>query len=57
MVNGNDLIKHNHWPYLYLTYVNPDMGFLKTECHLDLNSAYIILSERILEPFYENVCI
>ena len=21
MVNGNDLIKHNYWPYLYLTYV------------------------------------
>ena len=21
MVNGNDLIKHNHWLYLYLTYV------------------------------------
>ena len=21
MVNGNDLIKHNYWPYIYLTYV------------------------------------
>ena len=21
MVNGNDLIKHNYWSYLYLTYV------------------------------------
>ena len=21
MVNGNDLIKQNYWPYLYLTYV------------------------------------
>ena len=20
MVNGNDLIKHNFWPYVYLTY-------------------------------------
>ena len=21
MVNGNALIKHNYWPYIYLTYV------------------------------------
>ena len=21
IVNGNDLIKHNYWPYLYLTFV------------------------------------
>ena len=21
MVNGNDLIKHNYWEYIYLTYV------------------------------------
>ena len=21
MVNGSDLIKHNYWPYIYLTYV------------------------------------
>ena len=29
------------------------MCFLKTECHLDLYMTYIILSERILEPFYK----
>ena len=21
MINGNDLIKHNYWPYLYSTYM------------------------------------
>ena len=21
MVNGNDLLKHNYWPYIYFTYV------------------------------------
>ena len=35
MVNGNDVIKQNYWPYLYLTYV----------------FWYIFLIARLLQPF------
>ena len=49
MVNGNGLIKHNYWPYLYLT--EPRCIYmLKTECHLDLYMAYIFLNARLLQP-------
>ena len=27
MVNGNDLIKHNYWPYLYLMFSQPRCVF------------------------------
>ena len=40
-----------------LCFLNPDVHFLKTECHLDLYMEYIFLNERILQLFYENVCI
>ena len=31
MVNGNDLIQHNYWPYLYfdVCFLNPDVYLLK----------------------------
>ena len=52
MVNGNDLIKHNYWPYIFdLCFLNPDVYILKNEWHLDLYIAYIFLSERILQTF------
>ena len=61
MINGNDLIKHNYWPYIYLTYV-----FLTQMCIslklggmyiCTLHIAYIFLNERVLQTFFENVCI
>ena len=53
IVNGNDLIKHNYWPHLYLTicFLNPDVYLLKTGCYSDLYMAYIFLNARLLQPF------
>ena len=61
MVNGNDLIKHNYWPYIYLIYVflNPDLYILKTEWYLDLYIAHCIyiFKRKNIADFFENVCI
>ena len=57
MVNGNDLVKHNYWPYIYLPYVflNPDVYILKTEWYLDLYIAhyiYIFKQKNIADFFF-----
>ena len=40
-----------------LCFLSPDVHMLKTERYLDLYMTYIFLSARILQPFFENVCI
>ena len=59
IINGNDSIKHNFWPYKYLTicFLNPDVYILKTEGYLHLYIAYIFSNDRILHIFFETVFI
>ena len=51
IVNRNDWIKHNYWPYIifYLCFLNPNVYILKTEWCLDLYMAYTFLSERMFQ--------
>ena len=52
MVNGNDLLQHNYWTYIFdLCFLNPDVCILKSEWYLDFHIAYIFLNERILQTF------
>ena len=50
-VNGNDILKYNYWPYLCLTFLNPDVYMLNTEWYLDLYMSYLILNARTLKTF------
>ena len=55
MVNENDLIKHNYWPYLYHFYISY-VFLLKTEWYLDLYMAYMFQCENItLQPFLKTL--
>ena len=61
MVNENDLIKHNYWPYLYLRSVFSCVYvyMLKTECFVDFYMAYIYFKcdNKITAAFIKNVYI
>ena len=51
MVNGNDLVKHNYLPYIYIYILNLDVYIFTTDWYKGLYIAHIFLNERILQIF------